>query len=109
VITAPKISEKEWQQTVIDAAQAFGWRVAHFRTSRTGSGGHATAVQADGAGYPDLTMVRGSRLLFVELKGEKGRVAQAQAEWLYALSQAVPGCVTVWRPSDWPEVERTLR
>jgi hypothetical protein len=107
--TVLKVTEKEWQQTVIDTAQALGWRVAHFRTSRTGSGGHATAVQADGAGYPDLTLVRGTRLLFIELKAEKGRVAQAQAEWLTDLATAVPGCVAVWRPSDWPEVERTLR
>jgi hypothetical protein len=136
--TALKVTEKEWQQTVIDTAQARGWRVAHFRTSRTGSGGYATAVQADGAGYPDLSMVRGPRLAFVELKAEKGRLAPAQREWLddltlvadatqYAAGVAMGedllepnlsheadyrGCgveVYVWKPADWPEVERTLR
>jgi hypothetical protein len=107
--TVLKVSEKEWQQTVIDTAQRFGWRVAHFRASRTGSGGYATAVQADGAGWPDLTMVRGRRLLFVELKTERGRLSPAQAEWLDALAMAMPGCVAVWRPSQWPEVERVLR
>jgi hypothetical protein len=108
-MTAPKISEKDWQKTVIDYARARGWRVAHFRTSRTQSGGWSTAVQADGEGYPDLTMVRGPRLLFVELKAEKGRVAEKQAEWLTDLAVAAPGCVTIWKPSDWAVVERTLR
>lgn len=107
--TRLKVSEREWQRTVIDYAQRLGWRVAHFRTSRTGSGGFATAVQADGAGWPDLSMVRGSRLLFVELKAENGRVSPAQREWLDALG-GVPGvAVAVWRPDDWPTVEAVLR
>lgn len=107
--SALKASEKQWQQTVIEIAQRFGWRVAHFRTSRTGSGGYATAVQADGAGYPDLTLTRGTRLLFVELKTDKGRLSPEQAAWLTALSTAAPGCVAVWRPRDWAEVEQALR
>lgn len=107
--TALKVSEKEWQQTVIDYAQRRGWRVAHFRTSRTGSGGYATAVQADGAGYPDLSMVRGPRLAFVELKAEKGRLAPAQRAWLDALRQVDGAEVYVWRPSDWDVLRRILR
>lgn len=136
--TVLKVTEKEWQRTVVDYAQALGWRVAHFRTSRTGSGGYATAVQADGAGWPDLTMVRGPRLILAELKARAGRLSIDQRAWLDALglvSQATRyaaeiamgedllepnlsheadyrGCgveVYVWKPVDWPEVERTLR
>ena len=47
-----------------------GGRVAHFRPPRTVHGWR-TAVAADGAGFPDLVMVRGSRLLAAELKSER--------------------------------------
>lgn len=136
--TVLKVSEKEWQRTVVEAAQALGWTVAHFRAARTGSGGWATPVQADGAGFPDLVCVRGPRLIFAELKARAGRLSVDQRAWLDALglvSQATRyaadvamgedllepnlsheadyrGCgveVYVWKPVDWPEVERTLR
>jgi hypothetical protein len=101
------LREAQWQQRVLDLAKLCGWRVAHFRPGRT-STGWRTAVEADGAGFPDLTMVREGRLLFVELKSERGRVTPEQRVWLAALS-AVPGVETyLWRPSDWPAVHRVL-
>ncbi len=101
------MTEAEWQRRVIDLAQFLGWRVAHFRPARTATGWR-TAVEADGVGYPDLTAVRGGRLLFAELKSESGRVTTTQKEWLSELS-SVPGLeVYLWRPSDWPVVQRVL-
>jgi hypothetical protein len=100
------ISEKAWQATVLDAARRMGWRVAHFRTARTMSGGWSTPVHADGAGFPDLCLVR-ERVIFAELKAENGRLSQAQADWLGALGSAGAD-VHVWRPSDWDIVEATL-
>src|SRR5665213_1836630 len=65
------MTEAQWQRRVLDLAQLCGWRVAHFRPARTATGWR-TAVEADGVGYPDLTMVRDGRLLFAELKSEAG-------------------------------------
>ena len=54
-------------------------------------------------------MTRGGRVLFVELKTESGRVSEEQRGWLEALASC-PGLEChVWRPSDWDEIERTLR
>lgn len=89
--------EKDWQRDIIRLAQTLGWKVAHFRPAKT-SKGWRTAVAADGAGFPDLILVR-DRVVAVELKNEKGRVTPEQREWMAALD--VAGVETyVWRPDD---------
>lgn len=90
-------TEKQFQAAVVEYALLQGWRVYHTFDSR-----HSVA------GFPDLCMVRGLRLLFAELKTEKGRESKAQREWLDALGLATPE-VWLWRPSDWPEIETVLR
>jgi hypothetical protein len=104
------MTEAQLQEAVIEIAHAFKWMVAHFRPAKTEQGWR-TAVSADGAGLPDLILVRGLRLIFAELKSQKGRIAPAQREWLDRLT-AVPGVeVYLWRPSLWSEgkIEEALR
>ena len=97
--------EKDWQRDVIRLAQTLGWKVAHFRPAQT-SKGWRTAVAADGAGFPDLILVR-DRLIAAELKNEKGRVTNEQREWIAALE--VAGIETyVWRPDDLDDIMRVL-
>lgn len=61
------------------------------------------------AGYPDLTLVRPPRVVFAELKSEKGRVSAAQEETLALLGDC-PGVETyLWRPSDWDALMEVLR
>lgn len=100
------MTEKEFQSAVIDFARFCNWRVAHFRPAQTVHGWR-TPVQGDGKGYPDLTLVRGERLLFVELKGEKGKVSVEQQDWLDAL-KGTGVEVYLWRPSDWDTIATTL-
>jgi hypothetical protein len=104
----PQITEKEFMGQVLDLARMFGWRVAHFRPALT-SRGWRTPVQADGAGFPDLLMARGSRLVAAELKREKGSATTPdQDAWLAALAAA--GCEAfLWRPSDFDLIVATLR
>jgi hypothetical protein len=52
---------------------AYGWRAAHFRPARTAKGWR-TPVAADGAGFPDLVLVRRTRIVAAELKS--GRVTR---------------------------------
>ena len=101
--------EGDFQQAVIDYAHLCGWWVAHFRPSLQRSGRWSTAVQADGAGFPDLCMVNQEkgRVLFVELKTEKGQPTAEQHEWLMMLQGC--GCQAfLWRPSDWQEIEAII-
>jgi VRR-NUC domain len=100
------MTEAEFQGAVCDTLRLFGWRYCHQRPART-SRGWRTAISGD-VGYPDLTCVRGDRILWLELKAETGRLTQEQANWLAALGTA-GGSVHVVRPSDWPMLEELIR
>ena len=56
-ILCSKISEDDWQQTIIDCLRQFGWTVAHFRAAKTEKGWR-TPVQADGKGFPDIIALK---------------------------------------------------
>lgn len=103
------MTERELQSAVIECARLLGWTVAHFRPALTAKGWR-TPVEADGAGFPDLVLVRGPRMFFAELKSATGRLSPAQEEWKRALEQA-GRTVYVWRPADWVHgaVEAVLR
>lgn len=122
------VSESDFLNTLIEALQAYGWLVAHFRpgmTSRIDSHGNpiwVTPVQADGKGFPDLVAVRlppkRARILFIEAKSDKGKLSEAQLRWMDALGRCVypdgpdsprgPVEVYTMRPSNWAEIERIL-
>jgi hypothetical protein len=92
------VTEAELQAAIVELAQLLGWRVYHTHDSR-----HSAA------GFPDLVLVRGRRLVFAELKTGRRRVTEEQARWLAALGEA--GVEThVWREDDWlnGDVERAL-
>lgn len=100
-----RITEDQWQATVVETAQLHGWAVAHFRPARTEQGWR-TPVAADGKGWPDLVLVR-DRVLFAELKSPRGRLTTDQRAWIERLTAA--GQETyVWRPDDWPHVQHAL-
>lgn len=90
-------SEEAWQGTVLQYAELRGWMYYHTRRSD-----HSPR------GFPDLVMGRPPRLLFIELKAERGKVSDEQRAWLQLLA-ACGQETRVWRPSDWTEVEATLR
>lgn len=106
---AERMTEREFQDAVVKLAQLLGYRVAHFRNARTTSGGHATPVAYDGRGFPDLVLCRpGDRVIFAELKSQRGRLSDHQHAWIDDLTDA--GIETyVWRPDDWDDLEQTLR
>lgn len=103
----PNITEAEFMSQVLQFAKLRGWLVAHFRAGMTRSGRWATQCQADAAGFPDLLMVRGDRLIVAELKVGKNKTTDAQSMWLAAFTEAeVPAFV--WYPNAWPEIEKVL-
>ncbi len=91
------LSEKAFMANVRSFAEAHGWLVYHTHDSRRSE-----------SGFPDLTMARNGRLVFAELKTEKGTTTVGQQKWIACLLTANRE-VYVWRPSDWPEIERILR
>lgn len=92
------MSERELEAAVLDLAAILHWRRAHFRPAMT-SRGWRTAVSGDGAGWPDLILVRPPRIVVAELKADKGRLTADQDAWLSDL--AACGIATfVWRPAN---------
>ena len=91
-------SEKQFQAAVVAAAKVLGWRV--YFTVRS---------KFSPSGYPDLTMVRGERILFAELKVKGRKPTPIQRDWLQALAGVPSAEVHVWTPDDWSEIDTALR
>lgn len=105
------ISEDQFLKQIIDLAHVYGWKACHTRAART-SKGWRTPVQGDGAGFPDLILVR-EIVIFAELKNEKGKISDAQEDWITTLNIATqtsknPGNAYIWRPSDWDRIVNIL-
>jgi hypothetical protein len=68
-----------------------------------------TPVAADGKGWPDLVLVR-DRVLYRELKSERGTLSVEQQDWGHALKLAGADYDT-WRPLQWYDgtIEAALR
>lgn len=91
-----QIREAAFQATIIQLAQYHGWRTYHTHDSRHSAGG-----------FPDLVLVRSPRLIFAELKTEKGKVSEEQMKWLNEL-EGTSTEVYLWRPSNWDEIQEVL-
>lgn len=89
------IPEAAWQSRVTDYATLMGWTWYHTYSSKRST-----------AGFPDLALFR-ERVVFAELKSERGRVTREQAEWRRVVEHAGAE-YHLWRPSDWDEVRRVL-
>lgn len=102
----PNIPERAFQDQVIRLAHHLRWRVAHFRPAQNSRGDWRTPVAADGKGFPDLVLVR-DRVIYAELKTDRGVLRPEQRAWVEALEKA--GCeVHIWRPKHWNNIVRTL-
>lgn len=120
-VIARAMTERQLLEHVQGLARLFGWRAYHTHRS-----------DRSPAGFPDLCLVRGGRIVFAELKTERGVVSPAQQEWLADLSgvgdrilsafvalgahefdgAVYPSvCALVWRPRELLSgiVEATLR
>jgi hypothetical protein len=93
------LTEAQWQRTVVEALKLYGWRVFHDRV----------AWRSD-PGWPDLTCVHieRKRVIFVELKSERGRLTPKQEYWRDTLVHAGQDW-HLWRPSDWDAAQRVMR
>jgi hypothetical protein len=78
-------------------AALYGWRCYHTFDSRRSE-----------PGYPDVTLVRGDRLIFAELKTQRGRLTTVQIEWIELLRLTCAE-VYVWRPADLQLIAAILR
>lgn len=95
-LLARSISERDYQQTIIEYAGLMGYFSYHDYDSRRST-----------AGFPDLVLCNGKRVLYLEVKREIGRVSAVQCQWLDLLRSAGQTALVV-RPSDWPMVKKLI-
>lgn len=84
-------------RTIVEYAVLRNWRQYHtYRSDRSA------------AGFPDLILLRAQRAVALEVKAERGRVSDAQLDWLAALARAGIEAHLV-RPRDWEFVLELLQ
>jgi len=99
-------TEAEFMGQVIELAQLRGWWVHHTRPAWT-SKGWRTPIQGK-AGFPDLVLVRKrgkhARVIFAELKSDKGKLTDEQREWMRQLEGCKGVETYIWRPRLWEDI-----
>ena len=93
------ISERDFREQIRHLCKVFGWKF-YFTW---------LAIHSP-KGFPDLVLrsVERKRIIFAELKTEKGKVTPSQQEWhddLIACGQEA----YLWRPSDFDEIVEILK
>lgn len=86
------MTEAQLQSMVVDTAKWAGYLHYHTHDSRRSK-----------PGFPDLVLVHrtNGRLIFVELKSEKGRIRPEQQVWLETLG--IHHEAYLWRPRHWTD------
>ena len=105
------ITETEFQAQVIELATTLGWLVYHTYDSRRSV-----------YGFPDLVLVRCGRVIFMELKSEKGRLDTRrrysprtgralpnQKDWKDAFEACPDVEYYLYRPRHWDELMEVLK
>lgn len=91
-----KISERAFQNQVVQLAEMYGWLVFHNPDSRM--------VRA---GLPDLILIHDKCVIFAELKTDGGRLRPDQVVVIRKL-QAAGQHVFLWRPRHFNTIKNVL-
>ena len=119
---SPTMNEADFMRQIIATergreglAVRLGWDVLHVKPaafvgdpSRPERKRFVTPTSGSlGSGWPDLILVRGSRIVAAELKAGRNKPSPEQVDVLAKLAAA--GIETyVWWPRDWPSILVTL-
>ncbi len=91
-------TERDLREQVRHLCKVMGWKF-HFTW---------TSIHSP-RGMPDLILCKPPRLIFAELKTEKGIVSPAQQEWLDLLAQCTGVECYLWRPGDVENIAKILQ
>lgn len=97
---ANALSERAFEQQVVDLATQAGWKGHHHSDSRKQIRPGVFVGDKNATGFPDWLFCRPPEIIVCELKAEKGRLSPAQRDWLQALEMSGIE-VYVWKPSSW--------
>ena len=101
------MTEAQFAKQIEALLKLYRWRWCHYEPAVRQSGTWATPFRGH-RGEPDYRAVRTGRLIFVEIKGDGGRLRPDQKAWIADLLEA--GVETyVWHPSDLEIAKEVLR
>lgn len=103
-------TETQFQNRVMEYATMRGWKWLHINKAQNSAGYWRTPVMGElGLGWPDLFLVRGSRMIAAELKSGKKYLTRKQEDvlgWLTATGYVES---YVWHPDEWETVMEVLK
>lgn len=100
-------TEKDWQRTLVEGFEHFGWAVQHVYLMPTKNGGYRTSTTA--VGWPDLVCLRREWVVACEVKGIRTAVGPGQIEWLERFAEIPTGRAWMLRPQcDWQAIVRWM-
>jgi hypothetical protein len=95
-----KLTEREWQKQVEDALTLFGWWFIHIPANVVVCPiCHRKIYRGIAKGFPDILAIRPPRLLWLELKRERGQLEPEQRK----VGDMLEACGQTWlhvRPRD---------
>ncbi|MFA5317167.1 MAG: VRR-NUC domain-containing protein [Dehalococcoidales bacterium] len=89
------MTEAQFQAQIIQLAKLYGWKIYHTHDSRKSE-----------AGFPDLCLVKDNRLIFWEVKSDKGKLSSEQWDWLTCLKKVAQAEVV--QPHSWEYIQKEL-
>ncbi len=91
------MNERPFQKRVEDMATRFGWSWWHVPSPMRHDRARGFVPASSAAGLPDLILIHHDppRLVFMELKGEGGKLSDKQQEFLQAARTVAVGARTV--------------
>jgi hypothetical protein len=100
-----ELTEAQFQGQLTEVAAYHGWHWLHIEKALNERGYWRTPIRGPlGKGWPDLVLIKGSRVLFVELKANGKQPTADQRQVLEILSH-IPGAeVYVWHPDQFEEI-----
>ena len=105
-----KQAEKEIQQQIGELLVKLGYLVIRFNSGGRFMNGNYVRFYTilnnnRSAGLPDLAFMRNSRIIFVEVKTEKGKLRDTQQEFK---TLAANNGIEIWTARSWEEVYEKL-
>lgn len=105
-MTAPAMTEAEWQAQVVELAHVLGWHHLHVRRSIGKGRKWTTATNV--VGWPDLLLWKaGAGFVALELKVGRNKPTDEQLAVLAQLEDAGARTAVAW-PDDIEQVQRML-
>ena len=92
-----RITEADFASWLEDFLRVHNWLFYHTRRS-----------DKSVKGFPDYVCVRGEDAVFIEIKGEGGKLTKEQDEWMRALKQVKHVRAAAAWPSDRDTIEKDL-